>query len=97
MTMTRARSVARLAMITTNRKISRCSVVIDGDSVEESFAMRPLGYHGYGVRHDGNRHVQDGVVADLEDEAEAGSIDAKCPLKSNVLCLRDSIRKREHM
>jgi hypothetical protein len=44
-----------------------------------------------------NRHVQDGVVTDLKDDAEAGSIDAKCPLKGNVLCLRDSIRKREHM
>lgn len=47
--MTMARSVARLAMITTNRKISRCSVVIDDDSVEESFAMRPLERHEYGV------------------------------------------------
>jgi hypothetical protein len=33
----------------------------------------------------------------LEDEAEAGSIDAKCPLKSDVLCLRYSIEKRERM
>lgn len=46
-----ATRVARLPMITTNRKISRCSVVIDDDSVEESFAMRPLGCHGYVVRH----------------------------------------------
>ena len=48
--MIKAKSVARLAMITTNRNISRCSVVIDDDSVEESFAIRPLGYE-YGVRH----------------------------------------------
>ena len=40
--MTRAKSVARQPMITTNRKISRCNVVIDDDAVEESFAMRPL-------------------------------------------------------
>jgi hypothetical protein len=43
MTMIMAKSVARLAIITTNRKISRCNVVIDDDAVEESFAMRPLG------------------------------------------------------
>ena len=42
-TMIRARNVARLAMITTNLKISRCNVVIDDDAAEESFAMRPLG------------------------------------------------------
>lgn len=42
MTMKMARSVARLPMIMTNRKISRCNVVIDDDSAEESFAIRPL-------------------------------------------------------
>jgi hypothetical protein len=42
MTMMMAKSVARLAMITTNRKISRCNVVIDDVAAEDSFAMRPL-------------------------------------------------------
>ena len=41
--MTMARNVARLAMMTTNRKISRCNVVIVDVALEESFAMRPLG------------------------------------------------------
>ena len=40
--MIRAKSVARQPMIMTNRKISRCRVVIDDDAVDESFAMRPL-------------------------------------------------------
>jgi hypothetical protein len=43
MTMRIATNVARLAMIKTNRRISRCNVVIDDEAVEESFAMRPLG------------------------------------------------------
>jgi hypothetical protein len=47
MTIKMATSVARLAMIRTNRKISRCNVVIDDDAVEDSFAMRPLKHHEY--------------------------------------------------
>jgi len=42
MTMEMATAVAMPAMITTNRKISRCNVVIDDIAAEESFAMRPL-------------------------------------------------------
>jgi len=42
MTMRMATDVARLAMIKTNRRISRCNVVIDDDAAEESFATRPL-------------------------------------------------------
>jgi hypothetical protein len=42
MTMMRARSVARLAIITTNRRISRCKVVIFPEAVVVSLAMRPL-------------------------------------------------------
>ena len=32
-------------------------------------------------------HAQDGVIPNLEDQAYAGSADAKCPLKSDVFCL----------
>ncbi len=34
--------VARLAMMMTKRRISRCSVVIDTGAAEDSLAMRPL-------------------------------------------------------
>jgi hypothetical protein len=42
MTIKMAKQVARLAMIKTNRRISRCNVVIDDDALDESFAIRPL-------------------------------------------------------
>jgi hypothetical protein len=41
-TMKMATAVAMLAMNKVNRTSSRCSVVIDDASAEESFAMRPL-------------------------------------------------------
>jgi len=77
-----ATSVARLEMITTNRKISRCNVVIDDEAAEDSFAMRPLemaykytrGHLGW--KNDG-KGQQDGCL----------TADARRPLKSNLLCL----------
>ena len=41
-TMMIATMVARLAMMTTKRRISRCSVVMDVGAAEDSLAMRPL-------------------------------------------------------
>jgi hypothetical protein len=41
-TMRIATMVARLAMMTTKRRISRCRVVIDAGAAEDSLAMRPL-------------------------------------------------------
>ena len=41
-TMITATVVARLAIMTTKRRISRCSVVIDVGAAEDSLAMRPL-------------------------------------------------------
>ena len=103
MTITMAKSAARPAMITTNRRISRCNVVIDEVSAEESLAMRPLAMSCMSGEiltsgKDG-KHAQDSVVADLEDETKARSADAKCPLEPNVLCLEERIRvkKDEHL
>ena len=41
-TMMRATMAARLAMMITKRKISRCSVVMEVGAAEDSLAMRPL-------------------------------------------------------
>jgi len=95
MTIRMARDVARLAMIKTNLRISRCNVVIDDDAAEESFAIRPLRAAPSICREtlDTGRdriYTQDSVVANLEDKAATGSADAQCPLKSNVLCLKSS-------
>jgi len=45
------------------------------------------------------KYAQDGIVANLDDEASARSADAKCPLQSDVLCLKSKrgIRRREHV
>jgi hypothetical protein len=40
--MMRATVAARLAMMMTKRRISRCNVVIDVGATEDSLAMRPL-------------------------------------------------------
>jgi len=85
-------------MIKTNRRISRCNVVIVADAAEESFAMRPLWVpctrHEILVSAKYGKHAQDGVVTDLEDETDAGSADAKRSLKGNVLCLKSQIIRR---
>ena len=41
-TMMRATMAARLAMMITKRKISRCSVVMEVGAAEDNLAMRPL-------------------------------------------------------
>jgi hypothetical protein len=72
MTMKTAKDAARLAMIKTNRRISRCNVVIEADAAEESFAMRPLRVPS--IDHENlasakyEKHAQNGIVADLENE-----------------------------
>jgi hypothetical protein len=40
--MMRATVAARLAMMMTKRRISRCNVVIDVGATEDNLAMRPL-------------------------------------------------------
>jgi hypothetical protein len=93
MTMKMATAVARVAMIKTNRRISRCNVVIDDDAAEESFAIRPLRAAPFIETLDTGRdrkYTQDSVVTNLEDKPETGSADAQCPLKSNILCLKSS-------
>lgn len=96
-----AKIVARPATIATNKRISRCSVVIDEVSAEESFAIRPLAVSYISseilsTRRD-RKHAQDGVVADLQDETKARSADTKCPLETNVLCLEERVRKGEYL
>jgi hypothetical protein len=71
MTMNMATHVARLAMIKTNRRISRCNVVIDDNAVEESFAIRPLRMSTIQLEtfniDRGGKYKQDGIIADLKD------------------------------
>ena len=47
MAMKRVRIVARLAMITTNQKISRCDVVIDDDALKKASRCAHLKCHEY--------------------------------------------------
>jgi hypothetical protein len=72
MTMKMAKDAARLAMIKTNRRISRCNVVIEADAAEESFAMRPLRVpftdHEKSASAKYEKHPQDGIVTDLKNE-----------------------------
>src|SRR6267142_857219 len=57
------------------------------------------GFHAYVMRYRFSakyeKHAQDGVVTNLEDETDAGSADAKRPLKGNVLCLKSQIIRRK--
>jgi hypothetical protein len=99
MTIKTAKDAARLAMIKTNLRISRCNVVIEADAAEESFAMRPLRvpciHNEILTSAKYEKHAQDGVVTDLEDETDAGSADAKRPLKGDVLCLKSQIIRKK--
>jgi hypothetical protein len=98
MTMMTAKDAARLAIIKTNLRISRCNVVIEADAAEDNFAIRPLRVpcirNEISVSAKYEKHAQDGVVTDLEDETDTGSADAKRPLKGNVLCLKSRIIRK---
>ena len=69
-TMMIATVVARLAMMTTKRRISRCSVVMEVGAAEDSLAMRPLWVPCVRQKptsvKEGREDAQDSTVADLE-------------------------------
>ena len=70
-TMMRASVAARLAMMMTKRRISRCSVVIDVGATEDSLAMRPLWVARETTQtsvRGRSEDAQDSVISDLEDE-----------------------------
>ena len=80
-------------MMTTKRRISRCSVVMDVGAAEDSLAMRPLWVAcetktGFG-EGEGNEDAQDSVVADLEYETDTRSADTERPLQCDVLGLNE--------
>lgn len=80
-------------MMTTKRRISRCSVVMDVGAAEDSLAMRPLWVacetktdFGEG---EGNEDAQDSVVTDLEYKTDTRSADTERSLQCDVLGLSE--------
>ena len=89
MTSRTAMAVARDAMSITKNKTSRCKVVIPDDSIEESFAIRPLDKTGINFASEklSNSYAQDRAIPSLDNQAYARTADTVSSLQRDVLGL----------